>query len=59
MERIEFIYHYEDENGDEKRVITSKSNEHGLSSDAVNEMYLDFMSSVGYSEDNVLSYFHD
>ena len=57
MERIEFNYSYHDEDGEEKIVTVSRRNEDGLHDYAVCEMFVDFMNSVGFSEDNVFRYF--
>ena len=59
MERIEFNYSYRDENGEEKMVTASKRNEDGLHDYDICEMFVDFMNSVGFSEDNVFRYFQE
>lgn len=57
MERIELNYCYRDENDEEKIVTVSRRNEDGLHDYDVCEMFVDFMNSVGFSEDNVFRYF--
>ena len=58
MERIEFNYSYRDENGEEKMVTASKRNEDGLHDCDICEMFVDFMNSVGFSEENIFKYFN-
>ena len=56
METIEFKYCYKD--GEEaKEIHVCKKNEDGLHDYDVCEMFLDFMQSVGFSEENVFKYF--
>lgn len=57
MERIEFTYNYHDEKGEEKIVTVAKRNEDGLQDYDICEMFVDFMNSVGFSEDNIFRYF--
>ena len=59
MERIEFNYSYHDEDGEEKMITASKRNEDGLHDYDICEMFLDFMNSVGFSEENVFRYFNE
>ena len=59
MERIELNYCYRDENDEEKIVTISKRNEDGLHDYDVCEMFVDFMNSVGFSEENVFRYFNE
>lgn len=59
MERIEFNYVYHDEDGNERLVTVSKRNENGLHDYDICEMFLDFMRSVGFSEENVFKYFNE
>ncbi len=59
MERIEFNYSYRDENGEEKMVTVSKLNEDGLHDVDICEMFVDFMNSVGFSENNIFKYFQE
>jgi hypothetical protein len=59
MERIELNYCYRDENDEEKIVTLSKRNEDGLHDYDVCEMFVDFMNSVGFSEENVFRYFNE
>lgn len=59
MERIELNYCYRDENDEEKIVTVSKRNEDGLHDYDVCEMFVDFMNSVGFSEENVFRYFNE
>jgi hypothetical protein len=59
MERIELNYCYRDENDEEKIVTLSKRDENGLHDYDVCEMFVDFMNSVGFSEENVFRYFNE
>ena len=58
MERIEFNYVYHDEDGEEKTVTHSKRSDDIHDYD-ICEMFLDFMRSVGFSEENVFRYFRE
>ena len=58
MERIEFTYIYRDDDGEEKTVSIAQRNDDGLRDCDVCEMFVDFMNSVGFSEDNVFRYFN-
>ena len=58
MENIEFRYCFKD--GDEaKEINVGKKAEDGLHDYEVCEMFLDFMRSVGFSEENVFKYFNE
>ena len=59
MERIEFNYVFTDKDGEEKMVTTSKRNEGGIHDYEVCEIFLDFMRSVGYAEENIFKYFQE
>ena len=59
MERVELNYVFRDENGEEKMVTQSKRDENGIHDYDVCEMFLDFMRSVGFSEENVYRYFQE
>ena len=57
METVEFKYCYKD--GEEvKEIHICKENEDGFHDYDVCEMFLDFMQSVGFSEENVFKYFN-
>ena len=58
MEEIKFKYVFRNEDGEEKEVTLSK-HEDGLQDDDICEMFLDFMRSVGFSEENVFKYFRE
>ena len=60
MERINFTYCFED-NGTEHSVLSSKRNkeDEGLHCDDICEMFVDFMRSAGFSEQNIYDYFRD
>ena len=58
MERIEFTYVF-DEDGEEKTVRHCKRDENGVHDYDICEMFLDFMRSVGFSEENVFKYFNE
>ena len=59
MERIELNYVFRDESGEEKMITQSKRDENGIHDYDVCEMFLDFMRSVGFSEENVYRYFQE
>lgn len=59
MERIEFSYSFHDADGEEKIITVSKRDEDGLCDHDVCEMFMDFMRSVGFSEQNVFDYFRE
>ena len=57
MQRIEFNYVYRDKDNEEKMITASRREENGLHDYDVCEIFLDFMLSVGFSEENVMNYF--
>lgn len=59
MERIEFNYVFRDDDGEEKMITQSKRDENGIHDYDVCEMFLTFMRSVGFSEENVFRYFQE
>ena len=58
MERINFTYFFED-NGTEHSVLSSKRDkeDEGLRCDDICEMFVNFMTAAGFSEDNIWDYF--
>lgn len=58
MERIELRYVF-DENGEEKEITARKHSEEGLHDYEVCEMFIDFVRSVGFSEENIFKYFNE
>ena len=58
MEQITFSYIFSDEN-DQKEVKTVKQNADGLHDYDVCDMFMDFMRSVGFSEENIYRYFQE
>lgn len=56
MENIEFRYCFKDDN-EAKEINACKKAEDGLHDYEVCEIFLDFMMSVGFSEQNVRDYF--
>ena len=58
METITFTYAF-DYDGDKKEVTLSKSVPQGVHDYDVCEMFLDFMRSVSFSEENVFKYFQE
>ena len=56
-ESIEFVYTFEDENGNTKRIIVNKHAE-ALQCTEVCEAFEDLINSAGFSMDNVLEYFN-
>ena len=58
MENIEFRYCFKD--GDEvKEINISRKAEDGFHDYEVCEMFLDFIRSVGFSEENIYKYFQE
>ena len=60
METIEFRYVFREGNEDNEsvhEVESVKRAKNGLSCDKICEMFVDFMISAGFSEDNILDYF--
>lgn len=58
MEHIEFRYCFKDSDDECKEVCISKKND-GLHDYDICEMFLDFMRSVGFSEENIFKYFQE
>lgn len=58
METIEFKYCFKD-GTDVKEVRVHKSDEDGLHDYEICDMFIDFMRSVGYSEENIYRYFNE
>ena len=60
MEKIKFIYEFSDPDiKDTKTVVLHREDTDGLTDTSVCEMFVDFMNSVGYSENNVFNYFNE
>ena len=59
MEHVEFRYCFKDTNDERKEVCISKKDEDGLHDYDICEMFLDFMRSVGFSEENIFKYFQE
>lgn len=57
MERVNFTYYFEDEEGQEQMVSSSQKEKNGLYAREVCELFLNFMCAAGFSEQNVLDYF--
>ena len=58
MENIEFRYCFK-EDDEVKEFNFCKKAENGLHDYEVCEIFLDFMNSVGFSQENVFKYFND
>ena len=58
MENIEFRYCFKND-GEIKEINVGKKAEDGLHDYEVCEMFLDFMRSVGFSEENIYKYFQE
>lgn len=56
MERVRFSYEFSDADND-KQVLNS-INDDGLSCSRVCEAFVDFMTSAGYTEENIVDYFN-
>ena len=59
MERIEFNYVFREDDKEEKMITISNREEDGIHDYDVCEMFLDFMRSVGFSEENITNYFNE
>ena len=62
MERIKMIYNFNDddkESYDEKTVSVVRNSVDGLHDYDVCEMFMDFMNSIGFSEENIFKYFNE
>ena len=60
METIRFWYRFSDEENDNECKIVEVSKEtDGLPCHAVCEMFMDFMESCGYAEENIRKYFRE
>ena len=59
MERIEINYVFRDGPEEEKMVTVAKRAEEGLQDYEVCDMFMDFMRSVGFSEENIINYFKE
>ena len=58
MEGIEFKYSFKDGN-EAKEIYVNKKDETGIHDYEVCDMFLDFMRSVGFSEENISKYFNE
>lgn len=60
-EVIEFIYMFDaNEKGeDSKHIVMRKGNDLGVHADEICEMFVDFMRSAGFSEQNIYDYFKE
>ncbi len=60
MERIQFSYefHDNDQNGDDIKEVFRTIKKDGLNCADVCEAFVDFMTSVGYNEENIVDYFN-
>ena len=61
MEAIEFRYVFKDNDqaAHEVRSVRKDKNDEGLHGTDICEMFMDFMRSVGFSEQNVIDYFNN
>ena len=59
MEAIEFRYVFKDNDqvAHEVRSVRKDKNDEGLRGTDICEMFMDFMRSVGFSEQNIIDYF--
>lgn len=58
MEVVEFSYLF-DEDGDSKRVVIKKEDKDGLNGNDLCDAFVDFMTSAGFSEQNIYDYFKE
>ncbi len=60
MERIQFSYefHNNDQDGDDIKEVFRTIKKDGLSCTEVCEAFVDFMTSAGYTEENIVDYFN-
>ena len=59
METITFNYNFQTDDGETKEVHMRKEVPMGIHDYDVCEMFLDFMKSVGFSEENIFKYFSE
>ena len=61
MEKIEMRYIFKDDNDEIKEVSLGKKDQAdgGLRDYEICEMFVDFMRSAGFSEDNIVKYFRE
>ena len=62
MEKIQFSYTYDEGDGSEVRQVNfqkADTEDRGLMATDICEMFVDFMNSVGFSEENVFRYFKE
>lgn len=62
MEKIQFSYAYDEGDGSEVRQVNFQKadiKDCGLRATDICEMFVDFMNSVGFSEENVFKYFNE
>lgn len=58
MEVVEFSYLFDYE-GDSKRVVIKKEDKDGLNGTDLCDAFVDFMTSAGFSEQNIYDYFKE
>lgn len=60
MERIQFSYEFRDndQDGDDTKEVFRTIKKDGLGCAEVCEAFVDFMTSAGYSEENIIDYFN-
>ena len=58
-ERVEFSYSFHDSDDGSTHFVRSSKERDSIRADELCEMFLDFMKSAGYSEDNVFDYFSE
>ena len=59
MEHVEFSYCFNDQDDGTKHEVRSSKQKECISADELCEMFVDFMVSAGYSEENIWDYFNE
>lgn len=58
METIKLTYNFDGSSiGETKNITLTKTDEHGIHDYEVCELFMDFMKSAGYSEENIIKWF--
>ena len=58
-EKVQFTYSFYNEDDGATHEVRSSKNKDCILADELCEMFLDFMRSAGYSEENVFDYFNE
>ena len=59
MEHVEFYYCFHDQDDDTKHEVRNSKRKECIGADELCKMFVDFMVSAGYSEENIWDYFNE